>query len=80
MMPDDKFIHESPDGGNTVNSRLFGGVLNNATFSGSSSTANASMEAWYQWIDIHEKAKIHPALAEALERLKVVYELVRDRK
>ena len=81
--PKDKFIYESPDGGNTVYPRPIGvhelaqrkKVYENPEML----EEKAFFERWHMYRDIIEASKINPALAKLLEQVEIIYNLSTDK-
>lgn len=67
-------IFESPDGGNTVFTRL---ERHEVTMTPESLEVN---HLWFQWRDILTASKNNPALKEALDKAQIIYELTRHDK
>ena len=82
--PEDKFIYESPDGGNTVYARPLGvhemaqrkKVYENPEML----EEKKFYERWHMYRDILEVSKSNPALAKLLEQVEIVFNLSEDRK
>ncbi len=82
--PEDKFIYESPDGGNTVYARPLGvhemaqrkKVYENPKML----EEKKFYERWHMYRDILEVSKSNPALAKLLEQVEIVFNLSEDRK
>ena len=66
-------IFESPDGGRTIYSREFGGYTREVE----SGSLIDDLRDQKLWGDIRRAAKTNPLLQEALDRVKVIYELSR---
>jgi hypothetical protein len=81
MEPDNNFIYESPDGGDTVYRRKPGQV-GRVLYSESKekkSLHDQLMESKL-WGNIHRAALTDPALQAALDRVKIMYYLSNDYK
>lgn len=82
--PEDKFIYESPDGGNTVYARPLGvhemaqrkKVYENPEML----EEKKFFERWHMYRNILEVSKNNPALSKLLEQVEIVYNLSEDRK
>jgi len=82
--PEDKFIYESPDGGNTVYARPLGvhemaqrkKVYENPEML----EEKKFYERWHKFRDILEVSKNNPALSKLLEQAELIYELSEDKK
>lgn len=75
-----QYIYESPDGGNTIYARQIGSidrklVGENVKQHKLYTKNRAHEELWYEIKAASEK---NPALAEALERVKILYELSKE--
>jgi len=81
--PKDKFIYESPDGGNTVYARPIGvhelaqrkKVYENPEML----EEKAFFERWHMYRDILEASKNNPALVKLLEQVEIIYNLSTDK-
>jgi hypothetical protein len=73
------YIYESPDGGETVYRRK-SGEINRELYSISKEKAqqDRQIEEEMLWSQIARAARSNPALQEALDRARVIYELGRD--
>ena len=82
--PEDKFIYESPDGGNTVYARPIGvhemsqrkKVYENPEML----EEKKFFERWHMYRDILEASKTNPALVKLLEQVEIIYNLSTDKK
>lgn len=63
-------IFESPDNGKTVYEREAGSTERNIKYE--------VIEERALWMDILEKSKTNPTLQQALDRVKMIYELSKD--
>lgn len=78
LRPNAKIIYESPDGGDTVYARYAGET--DRWMVGQSSKAKSVIEEQQRnklWNEIHKAAKTDPVLQQALDRVKIIYELSR---
>lgn len=79
LKPGEEIIYESPDGGETVYGRYAGET--DRWLVGRSAKANSLIDELREqklWGEIHRAAKINPLLQEALDRVKILYELGKD--
>ena len=82
--PKDKFIYESPDGGNTVYARPIGvhelaqrkKVYENPEML----KEKAFFERWHMYRDILEASKDNPALTKLLEQVEIIYKLSNEER
>jgi len=70
-------IFESPDGGKTVYERLAQSLGRREITSLDKECVDMN-NLWFAWRDILTAAKTNPALREALDRARVIYELSRN--
>jgi hypothetical protein len=81
LKPDTTYIYESPDGGETVYAREFG--TPERTLVGQSYKALTVQEQLMQdklWGEIRRTARTNPALQAELERVIMLYHLIKDHK
>lgn len=79
LKPGVKYVYESPDGGETVYAREFG--KSERILVGKSEKARSMYDRIQEdklWGDIRRKAKTHPALQDELERVIMLYHLIKD--
>lgn len=69
-------IFESPDGGNTVYSREAGDICRTVVKE-NKSLHDEIMESKL-WGDIRRMGETHPAMKEQLERVKILYHLLKE--
>ena len=78
--PKDKFIYESPDGGNTVYARPFGADLaqrKKVYENPEMLEEKAFFERWHMYRDILEISKDNDVLAKLLEQVEILYRLAK---
>jgi hypothetical protein len=76
LRPGKEIIYESPDGGGTIYGRYAG--TNDRWIVGYSQSAKDNLESIKEdklWGEIRRSAKSNPLLQEALDRVKIIYEL-----
>ncbi len=77
--PKDKFIYESPDGGNTVYARPFGihdRALRKKVYENPEMLKEkAFFERWHMYRDILEISKDNEVIAKLLEQVEILYRL-----
>ena len=76
--PKDKFIYETPDGGNTVYARPFGADLaqrKKVYENPEMLEEKAFFERWHMYKDILEISKDNDVLAKLLEQVEILYRL-----
>ena len=76
--PKDKFIYETPDGGNTVYARPFGADLaqrKKVYENPEMLEEKAFFERWHMYRDILEISKDNDVLAKLLEQVEILYRL-----
>ena len=72
-------IFESPDGGRTVYSRKSGSTDRTLVSKDPQLVLEEEMAAkWVQWKDILKLSKDNPTLADAIERVEVLYALIKE--
>jgi hypothetical protein len=79
LKPGAKIIYESPDNGGTIYGRYAG--TNERWIVGYSQEKNNTIEQIKEdklWSDIRRAAKTNPTLQDALDRVKIIYELSID--
>jgi hypothetical protein len=79
LTPGATYIYESPDGGETVYAREAG--KSERTLVGQSEKHSSMMARIKEdklWGEIRRKAKTHPALHAELERVIMLYHLIKD--
>jgi hypothetical protein len=77
-MQNKKVVYESPDGGNTVYARAVGETERcKVSESEQWQKALQNIADSRQWEKIRQAAKTDPELAEAMDRVRVLYELTR---
>jgi hypothetical protein len=69
-------IFESPDGGNTIFSRL-PHTVERVDITPVTPESQELNNLWFQWRDILTAARHNPALKQALDQAQVIYELSR---
>ena len=78
--PKDKFIYETPDGGNTVYARPFGADLaqrKKIYENPEMLEEKAFFERWHMYRDILEISKDNEVLAKLLEQVEILYRLAK---
>ena len=70
-------IFESPDGGKTIYSREPGSSSRDMIYQDPSVHWKAK---WYEWQDILKAAENNPTLADAIHKVEMIYELIRDKR
>ena len=76
--PKDKFIYETPDGGNTVYARPFGADLaqrKKVYENPEMLEEKAFFERWHMYRDILEVSKDNEVIAKLLEQVELLYRL-----
>jgi hypothetical protein len=76
LRPGKEIIYESPDNGGTIYGRYAG--TNDRWIVGYSQSAKDNLESIKEdklWGEIRRSAKSNPLLQEALDRVKIIYEL-----
>jgi hypothetical protein len=72
-------IFESPDGGKTVTVRVPHSLEKQKITLDPNNLEEMEMtKLWFSWREILEAGKINPALNDALDRVRVIYELSRS--
>jgi hypothetical protein len=71
-----KYIYESPDGGKTVFQREIGSD-DRVLIDDQTAEQRDDLERWLVWRNILTAAKTDPEIKEALDRIKMLYELKR---
>jgi hypothetical protein len=72
-------IFESPDGGKTVTVRVPHSLeKQNITLDPNDLEEMEMTKLWFSWREILEAGKNNPALNDALDRVRVIYELSRS--
>ena len=75
------YIYESPDGGDTIYRRESGKIQRTLHHFSDRAQAKQQLETqWLMWRQILADSRDNPALQEALERAKIIYELSRRDK
>lgn len=67
-------IYESPDGGKTVYSRKSGSLDRTLI---KEDPEKHYIAKWYEWRDILKMAESNPTLADAIQRVEVIYALIK---
>jgi|TARA_R110001592_G_scaffold57563_2_gene174944 hypothetical protein len=78
--PQDKFIYESPDKGNTIYARPFGADLaqrKKIYENPEMLEEKAFFERWHMYRDILEVSKDNEVLAKLLEQVEILYRLAK---
>ena len=78
--PQDKFIYESPDKGNTIYARPFGADLaqrKKVYENPEMLEEKAFFERWHMYRDILEVSKDNEVLAKLLEQVEILYRLAK---
>jgi hypothetical protein len=76
LTTDQKFIYESPDGGETVYRRILGSTDRELHYvSDKSKNLHAELKHSKLWGKIHRAAKSDPALQEMINQIEVYYTL-----
>lgn len=78
--PQDKFIYESPDKGNTIYARPFGADLaqrKKIYENPEMLEEKAFFERWHMYRDILEISKDNEVLAKLLEQVEILYRLAK---
>jgi len=70
-------VFESPDGGKTIYTRKSGDPERQMIFQDPKIHWKAR---WYEWSDILQAANDNPTLDDAIKKVEMIYELIRDRK
>ena len=81
--PKDKFIYETPDGGNTVYARPFGADLaqrKKIYENPEMLEEKAFFERWHMYRDILEASQNNPALTKLLEQVEIIYKLSNEER
>ena len=79
--PGATYIHESPDGGRTIYAREFGTTERRLVgYSPDMIEQLEKKDRESQWLAILDLAEKTPALQEAVDRVKVIYELSKEQK
>jgi hypothetical protein len=79
--PGATYIHESPDGGRTIYAREFGTTERRLVgYSPDMIEQLEKKDREFQWLAILDLAEKTPALQEAVDRVKVIYELSKEQK
>lgn len=74
-----EYVYESPDGGNTVYRRRFGSTERELWSAADNLKQQEVWHArWAIWNNVLLAAEHNPALQEALDRARVIYELSRN--
>jgi len=79
LKPNATIIYESPDGGDTVYARYKGET--DRWIVGQNTRARSRIESIQEdrlWKDIRQSAESNKALQNALDRVKIIYELSKD--
>jgi len=77
---EDKFIYESPDKGNTIYARPFGGDLTQRKKiyeNPEMLEEKAFFERWHMYRDILEISKDNEVIAKLLEQVEILYRLAK---
>ena len=81
--PEDKFIYESPDGGNTVYPKPLGKHLAERKLvyqNPEMLEEKKFFERWHMYRDILEASKDNPALTKLLEQIEIIYNLSNEER
>ena len=82
LKPGVTYVYESPDGGETVYAREQGAPVNTRIMIGQSYNAKVRIEERKEeelWKEIRAEAKYNVQLQEAINRVKVLYYLSKDK-
>lgn len=75
MITKSDLVYESPDGGRTVYSRKRGETERTLV---RKEPNHSERLRWQKWRDILKASPEHPALADAIQKAEVIYELVKE--
>lgn len=74
MITKSDLVYESPNGGRTVYSRKRGETERTLV---REDHMHPVTERWHKWRDVLKESHEHPALADAIQKAEVIYELVK---
>ena len=77
----DNFVYESPDGGETIYARQIGSTERHLHYESEKvKSLHESLLEDKMWGDIRRLAKTNVPLADAVDKVIMIYNLVKDRK
>lgn len=77
MITKSDLVYESPDGGRTMYSRKRG-ETERTLVRKEPDLSERRLRRWQKWWDILRASPEHPALADAIQKAEVIYELVKE--